>query len=110
MNILNQFSIGGRLLAGFLSCALITLILGIVGFHSAASMQELTADMHDNQLVPIMDLSDANMQAIYHHRAMYAIALETDDNKMAKLEEGMKGNESKLKELLDKYRATSLTP
>ncbi|MEN9659909.1 MAG: hypothetical protein RL571_3374, partial [Pseudomonadota bacterium] len=106
MNILNQFSVGGRLLAGFLSCALITLILGIVGFHSAASMQHLTADMHDNQLVPIMDLSDANMQAIYHHRALYAIALETDDNKMAKLEEGMKGNESKLKELLDKYRAT----
>ncbi len=110
MNILNQFAIGGRLLAGFLSCALITLILGILSFHSAASMQELTADMHDNQLVPIMDLANANMQAIYHHRALYAIALETDDNKMAKLEEGMKANESKQKELIDKYRATSLTP
>ncbi|MCX7205106.1 MAG: methyl-accepting chemotaxis protein [Proteobacteria bacterium] len=110
MNILNQFSIGGRLLAGFLFCALITLILGVLGFHSAASMQALTKDMHDNQLVPIMDLANANRQAIYHHRAVYAIALETDDNKMAKLEEGMKANESKQKELLDKYRATSLTP
>jgi methyl-accepting chemotaxis protein len=110
MNILNQFSIGGRLLAGFLSCAIITLILGILGYHSAAAMQDLTADMHDNQLVPILDLANANMQAIYHHRAVYAIALETDDNKMAKLEEGMKANESKQKELIDKYRATSLTP
>ncbi|QBC43145.1 methyl-accepting chemotaxis protein [Iodobacter fluviatilis] len=110
MNILNQFSIGGRLLAGFLSCAIITLILGILGYHSAASMQDLTEDMHNNQLVPILDLANANMQAIYHHRAVYAIALETDDKKMAKIEEGMKANESKLKELLDKYRATSLTP
>jgi methyl-accepting chemotaxis protein len=110
MNILNQFSIGGRLLAGFLSCAIITLILGILGYHSAAAMQDLTADMHDNQLVPILDLANANMQAIYHHRAVYALSLETDDNKMAKLEEGMKANESKQKELLDKYRATSLTP
>ncbi|AZN37844.1 methyl-accepting chemotaxis protein [Iodobacter ciconiae] len=110
MNILNQFSIGGRLLTGFLSCAIITLILGTLGFHSAASMQALTADMHNNQLVPIMDLANANMQAIYHNRAVYAISLETDDNKMAKIDEEMKTNESKLKELLDKYRATTLTP
>ncbi|MBY0446963.1 MAG: MCP four helix bundle domain-containing protein [Burkholderiales bacterium] len=110
MNILNQFSIGGRLLAGFLSCALITLILGVLGFLSAASMQELTTNMHDNQLTPIADLANANMQAIYHHRAVYAITLETDDAKMAKISDGMKANEKKLKELLDKYRATSLTP
>lgn len=110
MNILNQFSIGGRLLAGFLSCALITLILGVLGFQSAASMQALTADMHDNQLVPVMDLANANMQAIYHHRGLYAFVGEPDDNKMAKIAEDMKAHESKLKELLDKYRATSLTP
>jgi methyl-accepting chemotaxis protein len=110
MNILNQYSIGKRLLAGFLSCALITLILGILGIQSAASMQALTTNMHDNQLVTIMHIANANMQAIYHHRAVYAIALETDDNKRGKLEEGMKANESKQKELLGKYRATSLTP
>ncbi|MGL4605709.1 MAG: MCP four helix bundle domain-containing protein, partial [Iodobacter sp.] len=109
MNFLNNFSIASRLITGFLLCALLTLILGILGYQSAASMQDLSRDMHDNQLVPVMDIANANMQAIYHHRMLFAHALEPDEGKMTKMREVMAGHEAKMKELLNKYRATDLT-
>ncbi|MDW5416992.1 methyl-accepting chemotaxis protein [Iodobacter sp. CM08] len=110
MSFLSNFAISTRLIIGFLLCALLTLILGILGFQGAASMQHLTLEMHDNELLPVITVANANMAAIYHHRALYAYALEPDDAKMAKIKDRISTQEAKMKTLLDQYRATDLSP
>jgi methyl-accepting chemotaxis protein len=110
MSFLSNVAISTRLIVGFLLCALLTLILGVLGYQGAASMQQLTKEMHTNQLLPVIDVANANMAAIYHHRGLYAYGLEPDDAKMAKIKESMGSHEARMKSLLDKYRASHLSP
>ncbi|AMC36735.1 methyl-accepting chemotaxis protein [Janthinobacterium sp. B9-8] len=110
MSFLSNVAISTRLIVGFLLCAFLTLVLGILGYQGAASMQQLTYEMHTNQLLPVIDVANTNMAAIYHHRALYAYGLEPDDAKMAKIKESMNSHEAKMKSLLDKYRASQLSP
>ncbi|MBM5573792.1 HAMP domain-containing protein [Deefgea sp. CFH1-16] len=72
-------------------------------------MHAQSVNMYDNQLTPIMDLANANMAAIYHHRALYAYAVEPDEKKMETILASISSYEANYKKLLDKYRATSLT-
>jgi methyl-accepting chemotaxis protein len=110
MRFLSNMAISTRLIVGFLLCAFLTFILSVLGYQGAASMQQLTQNMYTNQLLPIIDISDIHINSIYHHRAVYAYILEPDTGKMVKIREDLNNHEVKMKTLLDKYRATRLTP
>ena len=90
--------------------ALLTLAVGLIGLVQTARVNDLLDGMYDNNLTPIADIANANMQAIYHHRAMYMYIAEDDTGKKAKLVDGLKKNEERLQAQLDKYRKTLLTP
>ncbi|MDW5416991.1 methyl-accepting chemotaxis protein [Iodobacter sp. CM08] len=110
MILLREYSIFKRLISGFLLCSLLTLIVGVLGILATKDMFDESINMYDNQLVPIMDLANANMEAIYHNRTLYAHALESDDKKMDLILQSMSEHEKKYNALIDKYRSTSLTP
>jgi methyl-accepting chemotaxis protein len=109
MNISN-FRIGTRLMTVAVVTAALTLAVGALGFVKVSSGNDIVVDIYENNTVPITDVANANMQAIYHERALYDYIIQTESSGMDKIALAMKKNESKMHELLDKYRKTSLTP
>ena len=109
MGFLSNMKIGQRLIGAFFIAALISLLIGAVGIVKADKLGNLLVSMHDDDLVSIADITDANMEAIYHHRALFISAMNPDIEKRKKLGDGIAKNEAQLKALLDKYRQTSLS-
>jgi methyl-accepting chemotaxis protein len=92
--------------------ALAIVSMTIISWRGVAAtdhVNQMLNSMYDNNLVPIQDVANANMQAIYHNRSLYAYVIESDQKKMDLITKDMEENDQKMKELLDKYRKTSLT-
>jgi methyl-accepting chemotaxis protein len=93
--------------------ALAIVSMTIISWRGVAAtdhVNQMLNSMYDNNLVPIQDIANANMQAIYHNRSLYAYVIESEQKKMDVITKSMEDNDLKMKELLDKYRKTSLTP
>ena len=109
MGRFNEFRIGTRMLMLAVTSGLLTLMVGVVGLMQASRINDMLNSMYDNNLVPVADVANANMQAIYHHRAMLTYVAEPDREVMKRIEAEAGNNSAKMKELLDKYRKTELT-
>lgn len=110
MSFLNSLRIRIRLIAAFALMATITLLIALVGMTSTANQADVMSSMHDNQLVPIADVSKASMQAIYLNRNLYEYVIAAQ--KTAK-DSVVERNALRLKEydrLIKKYKETYLTP
>ncbi|MDP9901102.1 methyl-accepting chemotaxis protein [Variovorax ginsengisoli] len=110
MNWLKKSTISARMLALTLLCALLTMTVGVVGLNRTSAMGELLTGMFDNNLTPVADVANANMQAIYHNRGLFAHIAATDAAATTKISENIKKSEVQMNALLDKYRKTYLTP
>jgi len=110
MVFLQSFSVRARL--GFLAFlgALMCLAMGAVGLTATARLNDRLSNMYANNLVPVGDIGNANMQAIYHNRALLTYVIESRKDEMDKIAKGMAANEAKMGALLNKYRQTELTP
>ncbi|RFP09236.1 methyl-accepting chemotaxis protein [Duganella sp. BJB488] len=98
-----------KLALGFGLIALITVLTALQGMHSTTTLSDLLTDMYDNNLVPIKDIANANMQAIYHNRSLYDLGIENDEGERAKIRASLDKNLVQMNALLDKYRKTFLT-
>ena len=109
-NLFSHGTINARMVALAVFSGLLTLAVGLFGTSRTAQVNAVLDDVFDNNLAPITDVSSANMQAIYHNRSVLTFIAEDEAPKRSKLLDGMKKNEVRMRELIDKYRATSLTP
>ncbi len=107
---LSNLSLGTRLSALIFISALITLVVGVLGSLKVGAGNDIVVDMYQNNTVPIADLANANMQAIYQNRELYNYIIETDTAQMDVIAAVAKQHEAKMRDLLDKYRKTQLTP
>ncbi|MGF6708754.1 methyl-accepting chemotaxis protein [Pseudomonas frederiksbergensis] len=105
---MKSLSVAMKLGLGFVSVILITLIIALVGLSGGNTINTMLNDMYANNLTPIKDVANANMQAIYHNRALYDLLI-SDKTELSKIVENMDKNKTKMTELLDKYRKTFLT-
>jgi len=101
--------LGTKLIAGFIVVILFSVIISIVGIYGTSKINLMLDNMYDNNLVPISDLANANMQGIYHNRAIYCYVIETEKSEMDKIKEKMNAYEKTMKDYLDKYRKAKLT-
>lgn len=104
-----KMNLGTKFISGFLVTALVTLLVGIVGISNTGTINAMLIDMFENNLVPIKDVANANMQAIYHNRSLYDYIIETEKPEMDRISKEMDEHEHKFNELLEKYAKTSLT-
>ena len=65
-----------KLISGFLATSLITLLVGVTGISNIGTLNATIEDLYDNNLLPIKDVANANMQAIYHNRDLYDYVIE----------------------------------
>ena len=108
--LFTRTTINARMITLALLSAVLTLAVGLFGVSQTAKVNDLLDTMYDTNLTPIADVSNANMQGIYHNRTMYVYIAESDAGKMATLLADQKKSEERMHALLDKYRKTSLTP
>ena len=110
MPFLESTRVQTRLLAFAIISALIALSVGMFGMTRVTQLNDMLENMYQNNLVPVGDIGNANMKAIYHNRALYRYVIETQQAEMDKIGAQMTQYESQMKALLDKYRQTELTP
>lgn len=84
--------------------------MGLSQKQSADIINDMLNNMYLNQLVPITDVANANMQAIYHHRELFNYVIESKQSEMDRIAGVMDKYETQMMALLNKYRATELTP
>ncbi len=105
---MKSVSVATKLGLGFASVISITLIIALVGLVGGNNINTMLNEMYANNLVPIKDVANANMQAIYHNRALYDYLI-SDKAELDKIVENMDRNKVRMAELLDKYKKTNLT-
>ncbi|MDI1258599.1 methyl-accepting chemotaxis protein [Aquabacterium sp.] len=110
MEFFRKARISSRMLALALLSGLLTLAVGVVGLTQSSRINGMLNSMYDENLVPVADIANANMEAIYHHRATITYVAQPDREVMKRIAAGADKNLVKMKELLDKYRKTQLTP
>ena len=76
-----DMKIGAKLIAAFILMASITAFIGYMGISDSANINAMLNDMHDNNLVPMDDIYQADIQAIYHNRALDQFILENEKSK-----------------------------
>ncbi|CAJ1816985.1 hypothetical protein OPFLODJI_01799 [Aeromonas hydrophila] len=108
-NLLRQISIKTRLIVSFLLLNLILIGVGLYGKQNTATVNEMLNSMYLDNLTPITDVANANMQAIYHNRSLFDYIIEPTTAGMDKIASQMDGYEQKMSALLNKYRATQLS-
>lgn len=104
-----KMNLATKFISGFLVTALVTLLVGIVGISNMGTINTMLNNLYDNNLVPIEDVANANMQAIYHNRGLYDYVIEAEKPDMDRISKEMDERENKFKELLEKYSKTQLT-
>ena len=109
MDWFHNLQVRTKLVFSFSILMLLLGVLTLTSYSSTKEMATLVENMHANQLIPIKDLANANMQAIYTSRALYRYVLENDEKTRKENENNMLRCESNMNEPIDKYRETSLT-
>ncbi|EKB20549.1 MCP four helix bundle domain-containing protein [Aeromonas sp. FDAARGOS 1411] len=109
MDWFHRLQVRTKLAVSFATLLLLLITLAVTSYVSIKTMAELVENMHANQLVPIRDLANANMQAIYHNRALYRYIGEMDLQVRQQTLDNMTKYENKMNELIDRYRITYLT-
>ncbi|WP_426162419.1 methyl-accepting chemotaxis protein [Pseudoduganella sp. R-34] len=98
-----------KLALGFGLTIVVAVVVAGQGLHSTGRMNDLLKGIYENNLMPIKDVANANMQAIYHHRALYEVVTASDAAAIATTRSKLDKHAGQMNGLLDKYRKTFLT-
>ncbi|HLP08197.1 MAG TPA: MCP four helix bundle domain-containing protein [Opitutaceae bacterium] len=104
-----NLKLGAKLVSGFIIVALLGTIVASIGIYNLARLNRLLESMYANSLVPIIDLSAANLQATYYSRALRDYVIEPEKAEMQKIEQKMQGFEAEFERRIGAYGATRLT-
>ena len=91
-NVFDGFTIRARLTGAFLIVAIICGVVGTMGVLAVVRIDAMLHEVYDDNLVPISDVANANMQAIYFGRALYEYIIENNKPGREKLAEEMRGS------------------
>ncbi len=109
MRFLEHTKVSTRLLSMAIISACIALALGLLGMARTAEVNKMLTSLYQDNLVPVADIGNANMRAIYHNRALYHYVIEPEKGGMDKIGEEMKKHDAEMKQLLAAYRKSHIT-
>ena len=78
MTWFKSMRLAAQLVTAFIAVALVAVFIGLAGLRQTIKASELLKDMHDNQLVPIQQLSTVTTAAGMHYRRVTFAALARD--------------------------------
>ena len=81
-----------KLIVGFAPLILLALMLGLVGYKNVGQMTDQMVAMHDDQMLPILEIGKAEVATTEIVVASKALALDTDGNNSDATAEDLKHN------------------
>jgi methyl-accepting chemotaxis protein len=108
MKWFDNLKIGTKLIVAFMFMAVLATVVGYMGLNGTDTMNKLLNSMHDDNLTPIISITNAKMQALYHKRSLYALVLEKDPESAFVIKGQLSKYESEMKTLLNNYRQKGL--
>ncbi|MFT3828566.1 MAG: MCP four helix bundle domain-containing protein [Opitutaceae bacterium] len=104
-----NLKLGAKLVSGFIIVALLGTAVASIGICNLARINRMLESMYANALVPVVDLSAANLQATYYSRALRDYVIELEKPEMQKTEQKMQGFEAEFEQRIAAYGATHFT-
>nr|WP_270811953.1 methyl-accepting chemotaxis protein [Aeromonas sp. S41-2] len=98
-----------KLVFSFSILMVLLVVLSLTSYYSTRTMVQLVSNMHANQLLPIKDIANANIYAVYQNRALYRYIGEIDPDLKAQALVNVDKFEKGMWDFLASYRKTYLT-
>ncbi|MDX2127002.1 MAG: methyl-accepting chemotaxis protein [Aeromonas hydrophila] len=98
-----------KLVFSFSILMVLLVLLSLTSYYSTRTMVQLVSNMHANQLLPIKDIANANIYAVYQNRALYRYIGEVDPDLKAQALVNVDKFEKGMWDFLANYRKTYLT-
>nr|WP_264083631.1 methyl-accepting chemotaxis protein [Aeromonas hydrophila] len=98
-----------KLVFSFSILMVLLVLLSLTSYYSTRTMMQLVSNMHANQLLPIKDIANANLYAVYQNRALYRYIGEVDPDLKAQALVNVDKFEKGMWDSLASYRKTYLT-
>jgi methyl-accepting chemotaxis protein len=105
----NHVKLGTRLLAGFLSIAVLGAIVAGIGIFNMSRINTLAERMYENELLGLSNIKEANINLIYIGRARGNVLLSTTDEERRTNIDNIRKYADELREHIDKARPLFVT-
>ncbi|MEF3696362.1 MCP four helix bundle domain-containing protein, partial [Desulfolutivibrio sp.] len=109
MQWLKNLKIGTKLLSSYI---LLLLLMGGVGYLGVTNMGMINGmldELYTGDLVPILQIDDANIELIKFARNHYRMVISRDRSEMEEYNKHIEENVTKMKKSLDEYAASNLS-
>ncbi len=109
MQWLNNLKIGTKLLSSYILMILLMGGVGYLGVTNMSTINDLQTGIYYNNLIPITNLSDANVALINLARNSYFLVLTTDAQKAQEIKLAIDANLDAMKKYLDAYASALMS-
>ncbi|WP_421354312.1 methyl-accepting chemotaxis protein [Aeromonas veronii] len=109
MDWFHNLQVRTKLVFSFSILMVLLVVLSLTSYYSTRTMVQLVSNMHANQLLPIKDIANANIYAVYQNRALYRYIGEVDPDLKAQALVNIDKFEKGMWDYLASYRKTYLT-
>lgn len=109
MDWFHNLQVRTKLVFSFSILMVLLMVLSLTSYYSTRTMVQLVSNMHANQLLPIKDIANANLYAVYQNRALYRYIGEVDPDLKAQALVNVDKFEKGMWDSLTSYRKTYLT-
>ncbi|MBL0559557.1 methyl-accepting chemotaxis protein [Aeromonas hydrophila] len=109
MDWFHNLQVRTKLVFSFSILMVLLVVLSLTSYYSTRTMVQLVSNMHANQLLPIKDIANANIYAVYQNRALYRYIGEIDPDLKAQALVNVDKFEKGMWDFLASYRKTYLT-
>ncbi|WP_420703502.1 methyl-accepting chemotaxis protein [Aeromonas hydrophila] len=109
MDWFHNLQVRTKLVFSFSILMVLLVVLSLTSYYSTRTMVQLVSNMHANQLLPIKDIANANIYAVYQNRALYRYIGEVDPDLKAQALVNVDKFEKGMWDFLASYRKTNLT-
>ncbi|MGR1197376.1 methyl-accepting chemotaxis protein [Aeromonas hydrophila] len=109
MDWFHNLQVRTKLVFSFAILMVLLVVLSLTSYYSTRTMVQLVSNMHANQLLPIKDIANANIYAVYQNRALYRYIGEVDPDLKAQALVNVDKFEKGMWDFLASYRKTYLT-
>ncbi|HDX8442341.1 methyl-accepting chemotaxis protein [Aeromonas hydrophila] len=109
MDWFHNLQVRTKLVFSFSILMVLLVLLSLTSYYSTRTMVQLVSNMHANQLLPIKDIANANIYAVYQNRALYRYIGEVDPDLKAQALVNVDKFEKGMWDFLANYRKTYLT-
>ncbi|MBW3844843.1 methyl-accepting chemotaxis protein [Aeromonas hydrophila] len=109
MDWFHNLQVRTKLVFSFSILMVLLVVLSLTSYYSTRTMMQLVSNMHANQLLPIKDIANANIYAVYQNRALYRYIGEVDPDLKTQALVNVDKFEKGMWDFLASYRKTYLT-